>query len=79
LKAEAVVIAKGIIFADILEAQPAAAQYKKTVLVIPESLEVRSRKKCVSGYKKKRRESGIFLLTMSRKTIIFFLFFIDLA
>lgn len=61
------------IFTDILEAQLDTAEYKKTVLIIAERLEIRGKNKRVSGHKKKGEEKGgTFLLTMIPKTNIFF-------
>ncbi len=58
LKAEAVVIAQGKILTDILEAQLAAAEHKKPVLIIAERLEVRGKNKRVSGHKKRWEKKG---------------------
>jgi hypothetical protein len=49
------------IFTDILEAQLDTAEYKKTVLIIAERLEIRGKNKRVSGHKKKeKRKRGLF-------------------
>ena len=48
------------IFTDILEAQLDTAEYKKTVLIIAERLEIRGKNKRVSGHKKKEKRKGDF-------------------
>jgi len=60
LKAETVVIAQGKILTDILEAQLAAAEYKKPVLIIPKGLKVRGNYKRVSGYKNEEERKWNF-------------------